>query len=47
MEIMDEEPAMFVIGKQLSKLRNSGEDLAEELIKVGNSWVSPTELADE
>lgn len=44
---MDEEHAIFVIGKQLSALRNSGEDLSEELIKVGNSWVSPTELADE
>ena len=44
---MDEEHAIFVIGKQLSALRNSGEDLSEELIKVGNSWLSPTELADE
>lgn len=44
---MDEEHAIFVIGKQFSALRNSGEDLSDELVKVGNSWVSPTELADE
>ncbi len=44
---MDEEQAIFIIGKQLSALRNSGEDLSEELIKVGNSWISPNELADE
>lgn len=44
---MDEEHAIFVIGKQLSALRNSGENLSEDLVQVGNSWISPTELADE
>lgn len=44
---MDEEHAIFVVGKQLSALRNSGEDLSLEHILVGNSWVLPDELADE
>jgi hypothetical protein len=44
---MDEEHAIFVIGKRMSALRNSGEDLSEERIQVGGSWVLPDELADE
>lgn len=34
-------------GRDFSRLRNSGEDLPTEPVKVGNSWVTPTELADE
>jgi hypothetical protein len=44
---MDEEEAIFVIGKRLSAVRNSGEDLSEERIQVGESWILPDELADE
>lgn len=44
---MDEEEAVFVVGKALSELRNSGEDLSTEKILVGKSWVLPEELADE
>jgi hypothetical protein len=44
---MDEEEAVFVVGKALSELRNSGEDLSTERIRVGSSWVLPEELADE
>lgn len=44
---MNEEEAIFVMGKALSKLRNSGEDLSTEQVLVGKSWVLPDELADE
>ena len=44
---MDEEHAIFVVGKHLSSLRNSGEDLSSDPIRVGNSDVLPDELADE
>ena len=44
---MNEEEAVFILGKQLSELRNSGEDLSDERILVGKSWVLPSELADE
>jgi len=44
---MDEEEAIFVVGKALSELRNSGENLSSEKVLVGNSWVLPEELADE
>lgn len=44
---MTEEEAIFVMGKALSELRNSGEDLSTEKVLVGESWVFPDELADE
>jgi len=44
---MNEEAAIFDLGKRLSELRNSGEDLSDERVLVGNSWVLPDELADE
>lgn len=44
---MTEEEAIFVMGKALSELRNSGEDLSTEKVLVGKSWVFPDELADE
>lgn len=44
---MNEETAIFVEGKRLSALRNSGRDLSKERIEVGNSRVLPDELADE
>ena len=44
---MDEEHAIFVIGKRLSGIHNSGEDLSTERIRVGDSYVLPSELADE
>jgi len=44
---MNEEEAIFVTGKRLSELRNSGEDLPLDPIRVGNSLVLSDELADE
>jgi len=43
---MNEEEAIFVMGKALSELRNSGEDLSTKRVRVGKSWVLPDELAD-
>jgi hypothetical protein len=43
---MTEEEAVFVMGKALSELRNSGEDLSTKRVRVGKSWVLPDELAD-
>lgn len=44
---MQEKDAVFVIGKRFSVLRNSGEDLPVEHVRVGNSMVLIEELADE
>lgn len=44
---MNEEDAVFRLGKELSKLRNEGYDLPTDSVVVGNSKVPPEELADE
>lgn len=44
---MTEEEAVFNLGKRFSMLRNRGENLPIEKIRVGHSLVSPEELADE
>ena len=44
---MNEEEAIFRLGKQFSKLRNFGEELPSDRVQVGNSMVFPEELADE
>lgn len=44
---MNEEEAVFRLGKRFSKLRNDGYDLPDEPVTVGECMVSPEELADE
>lgn len=44
---MTEEEAVFVLGKQLSELRQSGKPMPPAKVRVGYSLVSPAELADE
>jgi hypothetical protein len=44
---MNEEQAVFDLGKRFSMLRNCGEDLPSELVRVGRSLIRPEELADE
>ena len=44
---MNEEEAVFQLGKHFSYLRNHGEDLPSDSVPVGNSMVLPQELADE
>ena len=44
---MNEEEAVFRLGKQFSKLRNDGYDLPTGPVAVGKSMVAPVELADE
>ncbi len=44
---MDEEEAVFGLGRHYSKLRNDGDELPEEPVPVGGSMVLPVELADE
>lgn len=44
---MNEEEAVFRLGKELSKLRNDGHDLPTDPVAVGDSMVPPVELADE
>lgn len=44
---MNEEEAVFRLGKEFSKLRNDGYDLPTDPVAVGNSMVPPVELADE
>lgn len=44
---MNEEDAVFRLGKEFSKFRNDGYDLPGDPVAVGNSMVRPEELADE
>ena len=44
---MNEEEAVFRLGKEFSKLRNDGYDLPTVPVAVGNSMVPPVELADK
>ncbi|MEP4079027.1 hypothetical protein [Haloferula sp.] len=44
---MTEEEAVFTLGKRFSFLRNHGEELPVEKVKVGRSLVPPSDLADE
>jgi hypothetical protein len=43
---MTEQHAIHIAGKQFSEDRNFGDELPADRIKVGNSWVLPSELAD-
>lgn len=44
---MNEEDAVFRVGKEFSKLQNDGYDLPADPVAVGNSMVPPEELPDE
>lgn len=44
---MTEEEAVFVLGKELSGLRQAGKPMRTAKVRVGSSFVSPAELADE
>lgn len=44
---MNEEEAVFGLGKKYSALRNHGHELPGEEVRVGGSMVTPEELADE
>jgi hypothetical protein len=43
---MTEEEAVFSLGKRFRMLRNRGEDLPTEKVRVGGAMVLPEELAD-